>query len=114
MLGNHKPMEPPAVVAPTHTQVACLAADGRLLVFPLAELKLQRGGGRGLTLMDVDARSPLLAVAPYADTLKVVGSGRGGKPKEELLKAAGLALHAGKRARKGRAVEGLQKVIRLG
>ena len=105
---------PPGIVAPTHSQVACLAADGRLLVFPLAELKLQRGGGRGLTLMDVDAKSPLLSVASCADSLLVLGSGRGGKPKEELLKSAALALHAGKRARKGRAVGGLQKVLRLG
>ncbi|MCI1193902.1 DNA topoisomerase IV subunit A, partial [Calidifontimicrobium sp. SYSU G02091] len=46
----------PAVVAPTHDKVACLAADGRLLVFGLDELKLQPNGGRGLTLMDVDAK----------------------------------------------------------
>ena len=105
---------PPAVVARTHTQLACLAADGRLLVFALTELKLQRGGGRGLTLMDVDAKSPLLSVATCAESLLVLGSGRGGKLKEELLKAAGLALHLGKRARKGRTVDGLQKVLRLG
>ena len=41
---------------PAHTQVACLALDGRLLVFALDELKLQPNGGRGLTLMDVDAK----------------------------------------------------------
>ena len=96
-----------------HQQVACLAADGRLLVFALSELKLQPGGGRGLTLMDVDAASPLLSVAPFAEQLVVQGSGRGGKPKEELLKSASLASHQGKRARKGRKVEGLLKVLRL-
>ena len=104
---------PPAPVAPAHTQVACLAADGRLLVCPLAELKLQPGGGRGLTLMDVDATTPLLSVATLTDQLKVLGSGRGGKPKEELLKWAALAEHTGKRARKGRKVDGLLKVLRL-
>ena len=96
-----------------HQQVACLAADGRLLVFALSELKLQPGGGRGLTLMDVDAASPLLSVAPFAEQLVVQGSGRGGKPKEELLKGATLAGHQGKRARKGRKLEGLLKVLRL-
>jgi topoisomerase-4 subunit A len=43
----------------------------------------------------------------------VLGSGRGGKPKDEDLKAVMLKVHVGKRARKGRAVEGLQKVLRL-
>jgi topoisomerase-4 subunit A len=93
--------------------VACLALDGRLLVFPLDELKLQSNGGKGLTLMDVDAKSPLVSVATCAAALKVLGSGRGGKPRDEELKAAALAAYAGKRARKGRKVEGLQKVLRV-
>jgi topoisomerase IV subunit A len=104
---------PPAMVAPTHGQVACLAADGRLLVFGLDELKLQRGGGRGLTLMDVDAQAPLIAVAPFADALRVLGTGRGGKAKDEVLRTAGLAPHGGKRARKGRKLEGYPKPLRL-
>ncbi len=104
---------PPVALAPAHTQVACLALDGRLLVFALDELKLQRAGGRGLTLMDVDATSPLVSVATIAGALRVAGSGRAGKPKEEDLKAAGLAAYTGKRARKGRKVEGLVKVMRV-
>jgi topoisomerase-4 subunit A len=104
----------PVVVGPAHTQAACLAQDGRLLVFPLDELKLQPNGGRGLTLMDVDEKTPLLSVVTCADQLRVQGSGRGGKPKEELLKGSALAEHVGRRARKGRKVEGLLKVLRLG
>ncbi len=104
---------PPAVVLPGHAQVACLAADGRLLVFALDELKLQANGGKGLTLMDVDAAAPLVSVATVAGSLKVLGSGRGGKPKDEMLKGAALAAHQGRRARKGRKVDGLLKVLRL-
>ena len=104
---------PPRTVLPAHRQVACLSGDGRLLVFALDELKLQPGGGKGLTLMAVDAKAPLVSVAPFADSVLVQGSGRGGKPKEEPIKGATLALHLGKRARKGRLVEGLQKVLRL-
>jgi topoisomerase-4 subunit A len=104
---------PPVPVASTHTQVACLAGDGRLLVYGLDELKLQPGGGKGLTLMDVDAAAPLVSVATLAVSLTVQGSGRGGKPKDETLKGAGLAEHIGKRARKGRKVDGLIKVLRL-
>jgi topoisomerase-4 subunit A len=104
---------PPRLVRVAHHQVACLAADGRLLVFPLDELKLQPGGGKGLTLMDVDARTPLLSVVPLADSVTVVGTGRGDKPKEEVLKNSALAGHIGKRARKGKVVEGFKKVLRL-
>jgi topoisomerase-4 subunit A len=104
---------PPVALAAGQQQVACLASDGRLLSFALDELKLQRAGGRGLTLMDVDAKAPLLAVAAHAGSVKVLGSGRGGKPKEEDLKPAALAAYVGKRARKGRKVESLLKVAGL-
>ena len=104
---------PPVLVAPRHSQVACLSADGRLLVFGLDELKRQPNGGRGLTLMDVDATAPLLSVVTCHEQLTVQGSGRGGKAKEEVLRNSGLASHLGKRARKGRKVDGLVKVTRL-
>jgi topoisomerase-4 subunit A len=104
---------PPVPVAPKHTQVACLAGDGRLLVYGLDELKLQPGGGKGLTLMAVDVAVPLLSVVSLAVSLTVQGSGRGGKPREELLKGASLAQHLGKRARKGLALGGFVKVLRL-
>lgn len=104
---------PPAAVLPAHRQVACLAMDNRLLSFGLDELKLQPNGGRGLTLMDVDDRAPLVSVATFADVLKVQGLGRGDKPKEEDLKGAALAAHAGKRARKGAKVEGFKKAMRV-
>ncbi|MFN0185405.1 MAG: DNA topoisomerase IV subunit A [Aquabacterium sp.] len=103
----------PAVVAPAHAQVACLAADGRLLPFPLAELKQQPNGGRGLTLMDVDAKVPLLATVTCSDQVRVLGLGRGGKAKDELLKGAALAAYQGRRARKGRKVESFPKPQRL-
>jgi len=104
---------PPVAVNPVHRQVACLAMDGRLLLFPLDELKLQPNGGKGLTLMDVDAQSPLVSVATCAEQLRVMGSGRGGKPREEELRGAGLAAYLGRRARKGRKVDGLLKVLRV-
>ncbi len=104
---------PPVLVAPGHTEVGCLALDGRLLVFALAELKMQPNGGRGLTLMDVDARSPLVSVAGFADTLRVQGSGRGGKAKEEELRGAALAGHRGRRARKGHKIAGFVRPMRL-
>jgi topoisomerase IV subunit A len=104
---------PPVAVGTDHGHVACLSLSGRLLVYPLSELKLQSKGGRGLTLMDVDAKDPLLSVATCGASLRVLGIGRGGKPKDELIKGAALAAHQGKRARKGHKVEGMQKPTRV-
>ena len=99
---------PPVPLATGHSQVACLSLSGRLLVFALAELKHQPKGGRGLTLMDVDAKDPLVSVATCAQALKVLGTGRGGKAKEEALGPTALSGHVGKRARKGKAVDGIK------
>ena len=94
-------------------QLGVLSAQGRLLTFPLDELKHQPKGGKGLTLMDLEPKDSVVSLACFTQQLRVEGSGRGGKPREELLKNQSLAAHAGKRARKGKAVEGLMKVLRL-
>ncbi|MET0349567.1 MAG: DNA gyrase subunit A, partial [Rhizobacter sp.] len=105
---------PPVPLAQGQSQVACLSLTGRLLVFALSELKLQPKGGRGLTLMDVDTKDPLVSVATCANSLKVLGTGRGGKPKEESLGATALSAHVGKRARKGKVVDGIKATRVLG
>ena len=94
-------------------QLGVLSAQGRLLSFPLDELKHQPKGGKGLMLLDLEGKDGVLAIACFTTQLRVLGSGRGGKPREEVLKNQSLAAHAGKRARKGKAVEGLQKVAGL-
>jgi topoisomerase-4 subunit A len=47
------------------------------------------------------------------ETLRVAGQGRGGKPKDEDFRPAALAAYAGKRARKGRKVEGFPKPMKV-
>jgi topoisomerase-4 subunit A len=108
---GEKPLPP--TVADGATQVACLSLAGRLLVFPLDELKLQPNGGRGLTLIDLDEKDALVSVAAFADALQVIGTGRGGKPREEVLKGAALAAYQGRRARKGRAQDAMPKAMRV-
>ena len=108
---GEKPLPPS--LADAQTQVACLSLAGRLLVFALDELKLQSNGGRGLTLIDLDANDALVSVAAFGTHLQVLGSGRGGKPKDELLRPAALGAYAGKRARKGRAQDLMQKALRV-
>jgi topoisomerase-4 subunit A len=107
---DEKPLPP---VATQGTQVACLSLSGRLLVFPIDELKLQSNGGRGLTLIDLDAKDALVSVAVFSQALQVLGSGRGGKPKEELLKNSALAAHVSKRARKGKLIDAAIKPQRV-
>jgi topoisomerase-4 subunit A len=97
----------PSLVGDGH-RVACLSSTGQLLVFGLDELKLQPNGGRGLTLMALDAKAKLLCVRVFAGALVVRGSGRGGKAKEEVLRAGALEAYVGRRARKGRQVPGLK------
>lgn len=104
---GEKPLPPAATDGAT--QVACLSLAGRLLCFGLDELKLQPNGGRGLTLMDLDAKDALVSVAAFAQGLQVLGKAlRGDKPREDILRGAALAAYAGKRARKGKAVEGMK------
>ncbi len=106
---GEQPLPPCVVPSDQSGPLACLSASGRLLVFGLDELKLQPNGGRGLTLMDLEPGDRLAAVAPCGAGLVVTGLAlRGGKPREEVLRAAAVLGYTGKRARKGRAVEGLK------
>jgi topoisomerase-4 subunit A len=102
----------PPSVADGQTKVACVSLAGKVLVFDLAELKLQPNGGRGLTLMDVDEPDALVSVAAFGESLRVLGTGRGGKPREELLRGAALEAYVGRRARKGKLV-GAMKTQRV-
>jgi topoisomerase-4 subunit A len=105
---------PPVWVQAAHTQVACLSQDGRMLVFPLDELKFQSNGGRGLTLIDVDpVKEPLISVVTVQQGVRVIGTTRGGKPKEEDVRNSAYLAHIGKRARKGKAVDAFQTVLKL-
>jgi topoisomerase-4 subunit A len=105
----------PVKVAPHHTQIACLAGGGRLLVFGLGELKHQPNGGRGLMLMEVDAAAgdPLLAVVPFSAGLRIAGVGRGAKARQEDLRPGALAAFVGRRARKGKAIDTTMQVQML-
>ncbi len=110
--GDDKPL-PPALVASGAARVACLTLEGRLLVFGIDELKLQANGGRGLTLIDLDAKDALVSVAVFAEVLRILGVGRGGKARDEVLRGTALDAHLGRRARKGRRQEAMPKAMRV-
>jgi topoisomerase-4 subunit A len=79
--------------------VACVASNGKLLCFPLAEVKaLDRG--RGVILMQLDPGEKLAWTGLYRDELTLPVIVRG-KPQRMTLKGEELARHVLHRARKG-------------
>lgn len=105
---------PPRVIATGASAIACLSEKGRLLVFGMDELKTLSNGGRGVTLMELDAKEKLAAVQPISQKgVTVIGTWAGGKTREVDLSASGLAVHFGKRARKGKALEAKVKALAL-
>ena len=110
--GDEKPL-PPVAFGADASRVACLTLAGRLLVFGLDELKLQGNGGRGLTLVDLEAKDAVVSVAVFASALRMLGTGRGGKAKDEVLRSGALEPYVGKRARKGKRQDAMQKAMRV-
>ncbi|WP_283151354.1 DNA topoisomerase IV subunit A [Silvimonas soli] len=85
--------------------VACLSKGGKLHLFPLAEFKQLTGGGRGVITMALDDKDTLAAITVSdGGTLKLTGTGRGGKAVELVLDANEMAPYIGKRARKGKPI----------
>ncbi|SAK49830.1 DNA topoisomerase IV subunit A [Caballeronia hypogeia] len=104
----------PMPVLPGANHIACLSSTGRLLVFGMDEMKTLSGGGRGVTLMALDPKETLRqALAIDARGVMMIGTGRGGKVRDEKLAGSQLQLHLGKRARKGRAPDSSLKVTEL-
>ena len=88
---------------PEATHVACASAGGRLLTFALSELRQMPKGGRGLMLMGLDDKDTLVGAAAYTRSIRVEGTGRGGKEREEVLEIRSLNNAAAARGRKGKA-----------
>lgn len=87
------------------THVACASTNGRILTFEIAELKMQAAGGRGLMLIDLEAKDTLAGAAAYTRSVKIEGIGRGGKAREETLEIRSLNNARAARARKGKAAD---------
>jgi topoisomerase-4 subunit A len=84
------------------THVACASTGGRILTFDITELKPMSNGGRGLMLIDLDAKDTLAGAAAYTRSVKISGIGRAGKEREETLEIRSLnnaKLHRGKKGK---------------
>jgi topoisomerase-4 subunit A len=93
----------PALPAASH--VACASTGGRVLTFAIDELKLMEKGGRGLMLIDLEAKDTLAGAAAYTRSVKIQGIGRGGKAREETLEIRSLNNAKAGRAKKGRVAD---------
>ena len=95
----------PATVVPAATHVACASTGGRILTFEISELKSMANGGRGLMLIDLEAKDTLAGAAAYTRSIRITGVGRGGKDREETLEIRSLNNARAARARKGKAAD---------
>ncbi len=93
-----------APLAPA-THVCCASVGGRILTFEIGELKQMAHGGRGLMLIDLDAKDSLAGVAAYTRSVRIAGLGRGGKEREEQLEIRSLNNARALRGRKGKAAD---------
>lgn len=105
---------PPQVVAPDQTLLACLSEQGRLLIYDINEVRTLPGGGKGVSLMDLNLTESLLVAKPIdVEGVLVTGIGRGGKDREYAVKKAILEYHMGHRARKGKQLDIRWKALDL-
>jgi topoisomerase-4 subunit A len=99
---GEKPLSPARIQGDaTALNVAVLSAAGRLLLFPLADLK-EMGKGKGLMLIDLAAKDELIGAAVLGhQPLVVLGTGRGGKPVEQSLEVKAQYGFRATRAKRG-------------
>jgi len=95
----------PASVVAAATHVACASTGGRILTFEITELKTMEKGGRGLMLIDLEAKDTLAGAAAYTRSIRIDGIGRGGKERDETLEIRSLNNARAARGRKGKAAD---------
>ena len=90
---------------PAATSVCCASTGGRVLTFEISELKTMEKGGRGLMLIELEAKDSLAGAAAYTRSVKIEGIGRGGKARDETLEIRSLNNARAARGRKGKAAD---------
>ena len=90
---------------PVAVNVVCASTGGRFLTFAIGELKTMEKGGRGLMLIDLEAKDSLAGAAAYTRSVRIDGIGRGGKAREEVLEIRSLNNAKAARAKKGKVAD---------
>lgn len=87
---------------------------GRVLAYPVSEVKTLHKGGRGVTLMGLEKKEKLRQVIVATDTgLVVTGTGRMAKPQSRTMSTREIAANTGTRGRKGKQLDPRWKDVRL-
>jgi topoisomerase-4 subunit A len=86
-------------------EAAALSAEGRLLVFPLEEVKELLSGGRGVMAMKLHEGETMLGLRPVTEAFAIAAIGRGDKRITITIDAKSLAHYRGARARTGRVLQ---------
>lgn len=104
----------------TDATVVCLSDGqgggdkGRVLAYPVSEVKTLHKGGRGVTLMGLEKKEKLRQVIVAADAgLVVTGTGRMAKPQSRTMSIREIAANTGTRGRKGKQLDPRWKEVRL-
>ena len=104
----------------TDATVVCLSDGqgggdkGRVLAYPVSEVKTLHKGGRGVTLMGLEKKEKLRQVIVATDTgLVVTGTGRMAKPQSRTMSTREIAANTGTRGRKGKQLDPRWKDVRL-
>ena len=95
------PLEPFMFEPVERSYVSAVSAGGRMLLFPLAELK-QMSKGRGVIVMGLEKEERLVAVAVSDEPKLIIRGNSRGRDKEIEVADAKLWHYAGHRARMGR------------
>lgn len=82
--------------------IVALGSNGKLLSFPISEMK-KLTGGKGVIILGLNEGETLIAttVLPEGASLQISGTGRGSKPTQFLLKWEELQSFVSHRARRG-------------
>ncbi len=94
---------PSPALAASH--VACVSAGGRILTFAISDLKTMPKGGRGLMLIDLEAKDTLAGAAAYRRSICIEGTGRSARERSEVLEVRSLNNARAARGRKGKTTE---------
>ena len=104
----------PVPLEPGLDHVAALSSNGKLLVFPLAEMR-EVPRGRGVIVMALDEKETLVAVAlTTAAKVVVHGTNRTGRIVAAAVDGEAMAKHLLRRARKGALVAARLRLLGFG
>ena len=110
---NEEPLAPAGMSA-TLDHVAALSAKGKLLVFPVEEMR-EVPRGRGVIIMGLERTEKLIAVGLTASSKVVVhGTNRVGRATAVVIEGNELTKHLLHRARKGCLVAHKMKPVAVG